>query len=105
MRMRHNWIVPIAVAMVLGTTAAIAQPVSIDKNYEDAKAIEISGARVRLATRPASTGVQELNEAETLLRQLKSARNAETRRKLAAELELAVTRLNLVANGAGEAGR
>jgi len=77
----------------------LAQTGTVDKAYEDGKAAEISSARLRLATRPAAAGIQELNEAEEALRRLKAAKDAETRRKIAAELDLAVTRLTIVANG------
>ncbi len=84
--------------LAASSVGALAQPVSIDKGYEDAKSAEISAARLRLATRPAATGVQVLNEAESLLRQLKATPKADTRRKIAAELDLAVTRLNILTN-------
>src|SRR5512145_1815908 len=88
-----------AAMMVAG--AALAQPATVDKSYEDAKAADISAARLSLAARPAAAGVQELNEAETLLRRLRSTKGADARRKLAAELDLAITRLSIVANDGG----
>lgn len=89
----------VAVAMMTSVSVALAESGPIDKGYEDSKAAEISSARLRLATRPPATGVQELNEAEATLRRLKETKAADARRKVASELELAVTRLNLVANG------
>jgi hypothetical protein len=90
------------VAFLLGLTvsagAALAQPAPIGTEYENNKAAEISAARLRLATRPAASGVQELNEAESLLRRLRSTKGAEARRALARQLDLAVTRLNIVAS-------
>ena len=77
----------------------------IDKTSEDSKAAEISSVKLRLATRPAAAAVQELNEAEDALRRLKEAKASEQRRKIAAELEMAITRLKIVANGASTSGR
>ncbi|MBI3446414.1 MAG: hypothetical protein HY055_13920 [Magnetospirillum sp.] len=91
-------LITLLAALLLWTGAALAQSGPIDKAYEDGKAAEISAARLRLATRPAATGVQELNEAEGLLRHLKAAVDIKARRKIATELELAVTRLNILAN-------
>lgn len=42
--------------------------------------------------------MQELNEAEELLRRLHATTEAASRRKIAAELDLAVTRLNILTN-------
>ena len=102
MKIRKTLVAMAAVAMLFSEAPALAQSGPIDKAYEDGKAAEISSARLRLATRPAAAGVQELNEAEGTLRRLKAAKDAETRRKIAAELDMAVTRLNIVANGADE---
>jgi len=99
MNTRQTLVAMAAVAMLASTAVALAQTGTVDKAYEDGKAAEISSARLRLATRPAAAGIQELNEAEEALRRLKAAKDAETRRKIAAELDLAVTRLTIVANG------
>ncbi|RAU20117.1 hypothetical protein CU669_20095 [Paramagnetospirillum kuznetsovii] len=98
MTLRKILISTLASIFVAWATVAVAQQVAIGKSYEDGKAAEISAARLRLATRPAVTGMQELNEAEGLLRQLKTTAEASSRRKIAAELDLAVTRLDIVAN-------
>lgn len=86
--------------------AAMAQGIApIDKAYEDGKAAEISSVKLRLATRPAVAAIQELNEAEDSLRRLKEAKSTDQRRKIAAELEMAITRLKIAANGASTSGR
>ena len=48
--------------------------------------------------------MQELNEAEDTLRRLKATKPADQRRKIAAELEMAITRLKIAA-GAGSMQR
>lgn len=86
--------------------AAMAQGnAPIDRAYEDGKAAEISAVKLQLATRPAALAIQELNEAENALRRLKEAKAADQRRKIAAELEMAITRLKIAANGASASGR
>ncbi|WP_068493954.1 hypothetical protein [Paramagnetospirillum marisnigri] len=90
-------------AMLLVAVPALAQPMAVDKNYEAEKAAEISNAKLQLATQPGSAAVQELNEAEETLRRLKAAKLAEQRRKIAAELEMAITRLKIAASGSGAA--
>ena len=90
----------LTLAILLLATPALAQPVAIDKNYEAEKASEISTAKLQLATQPGSTAIQELNEAENTLRRLKDTKAIDQRRKLAAELEMAITRLKIAA-GAG----
>ena len=91
----------LVLAALLLAAPALAQPVSIDRNYEAEKAAEISNAKLQLATQPGSTAVQELNEAESTLRRLKEAKATDQRRKLAAELDMAITRLKIAA-GAGK---
>jgi len=90
----------LTLAILLLATPALAQPTAIDKNYEAEKASEISTAKLQLATQPGSTAVQELNEAGNTLRRLKETKAVDQRRKLAAELEMAITRLKIAA-GAG----
>ncbi|WP_096700806.1 hypothetical protein [Magnetospirillum sp. 15-1] len=90
----------LTLAILLLATPALAQPMAIDRNYEAEKAAEISTAKLQLATQPGSTAVQELNEAESTLRRLKDTKAADQRRKIAAELEMAITRLKIAA-GAG----
>jgi hypothetical protein len=89
-----------ALAILLLATPALAQPMAIDRNYEAEKAAEISTAKLQLATQPGSAAVQELTEAENTLRRLKDAKATDQRRKIAAELEMAITRLKIAA-GAG----
>ena len=76
-----------------------AQSDSVDKAYEAGKAAEISTIKLQLATQPGTTAVQELNEAEYILRRLKKTKSVEDRRNIAAELELAISRLKITANG------
>jgi len=95
--------------MTLASSCSVAagfgQIGPVVKAYEDGKAAEISSAQLRLATRPAAAGIQGLNEAEDTLRCLKAAKDAETRRKIAAEFDLAVTRFINVANGRADERR
>jgi hypothetical protein len=92
--------VPVLAALLMIAVPALAQPIVIDRSYEAEKASEISTARLQLATQPGSTAIQELNEAESALRRLKETKVADQRRKIAAELEMAITRLKIAA-GAG----
>ena len=105
MKIKETLVAMVAVAMMASVSVALAQSGPIDTAYESGKAAEISSAKLRLATRPAASGVQELNEAEALLRRLKETKAADARRKIAAELDMAVTRLNLVANGGADERR
>lgn len=91
-------------AAMLAAAPALAQSTAIDRAYEAEKAAEISTAKLQLATQPGSTAVQELNEAENTLRRLKATKPADQRRKLAAELEMAITRLKIAA-GSGASQR
>jgi hypothetical protein len=86
-------------ATTLLAFVAQAQTSPIDKNYETNKTAELSTIKLQLATQPGSTAVQELNEAEYILRRLKETKGAEDRRRIAAELELTVSRLKIAANG------
>ncbi|WP_041633618.1 hypothetical protein [Magnetospirillum gryphiswaldense] len=76
----------------------------IDNAYESSKAAELESVKLQLATQPGSTAVQELNEAEITLRRLKETKATDQRRKIAAELEMAITRLKIAA-GAGSMQR
>jgi len=87
----------LAALLLAAPSLALAQPVTIDRNYEAEKTAEISNAKLQLATQPGSTAIQELNEAENTLRRLKETKPADQRRKIAAELEMAITRLKIAA--------
>ncbi len=102
MRFRQTLVSLLAVGFMTAAAAGIsqAQPAAVDSNYEAEKAAEISTAKLQLATQPGSTAVQELNEAEDTLRRLKAAKPADQRRRIAAELEMAIIRLKIAA-GAG----
>jgi hypothetical protein len=84
-------------ALLLAAGTALAQHSAIDQNYEAEKAAEISTAKLQLATQPGSTAISELNEAESTLRRLKDTKVPDQRRKIAAELEMAITRLKIAA--------
>jgi hypothetical protein len=96
--MRRINLLAMLLAAMLVAVPAMAQSKAIDQNYEAEKAAEISNAKLQLATQPGSAAVQELNEAEDTLRRLKSTNGAEMRRKIAAELEMAITRLKVAAD-------
>ncbi|MEO5374888.1 MAG: hypothetical protein H7840_11500 [Alphaproteobacteria bacterium] len=74
------------------------------RDYEAAKAAEIAAVRLQLASRSGVGALQELADAETLLRRLKETRAPDLRRKLVAELDMALTRLHVAADGAGTPG-
>jgi len=102
MQFRETLVALFAVAM-LGSAAALAQPATIGQAYEAEKAAEISTAKLQLATQSGSAAIQELNDAESALRRLGQARTAEQHRSVAAELEMAITRLKLAAGtGSGQ---
>ena len=86
------------VAIMVSASPALAQSSPIDRSYEAGKSAEISAIKLQLATQPGSAAVQELNEAEDTLRRLRATKPAETRRKLAAELEMAMSRLKIAAS-------
>lgn len=92
-------------AAMLAAAPALAQPAAIDRAYEAQKTAEISTAKLQLATQPGSTAVQELNEAEDTLRRLKATKLADQRRKIAAELEMAIARLKIAAGAGASSGR
>jgi len=83
--------------LLLASGPVLAQPATIDKSYEAQKESEIATARLQLATQPGSTAIQEISEAETALRRLKSTTAPDLRRKIAAELEMSITRLKIAA--------
>lgn len=92
--------------LALGVLPAHAQSSGpIDRDYEAAKGIEITSIKLQLATLPGATAVQELTEAEDLLRRLRATQGAAERRKLASQLDLAVARLHMVADTANTGGR
>jgi len=86
-------------AMTLLAFAVQAQTYPIDKSYEANMTSELTTIKLQLATQSGSTAVQELNEAESILRRLKETKVGEDRRQIAAELELALSRLKIAANG------
>ena len=82
--------------------AAMAQGnAPIDKAYESSKAAELESVKLQLATSSSPTALAELNEADSALRRLKEAKAPDLRRKIATELESALTRLRLEADSAG----
>ncbi|ARJ64205.1 hypothetical protein WV31_00035 [Magnetospirillum sp. ME-1] len=99
MKIKQTLMVMMVAAMLSPASIALAQSGPIDKAYEDGKAAEISSVKLRLATQSATVAVQELNEAEGSLRRLKEAKASDLRRKIAAELEMAITRLKIAAGG------
>ena len=73
----------------------------VDKAYESSKAAELESVKLQLATRQDSRGFAEVTEVESALRRLREAKAADQRAKIAAELDSALARLHLVADGAG----
>ena len=73
----------------------------IDKAYESSKAAELESVKLQLATRQDSRGIGELTEAESALRRLRETKAADQRAKISAELDSALARLHLVADGVG----
>ncbi|KIL99353.1 hypothetical protein CCC_02572 [Paramagnetospirillum magnetotacticum MS-1] len=96
-------LVAVAVLLALAPVVmALAQPAPIDKAYESSKSAELESVKLQLATRQDSRGVGELNEAESALRRLRETKAADQRAKIAAELDSALARLHLVADGVGK---
>lgn len=85
-------------AALVWVSPALSQSNAVDKNYEAEKAAEISSVKLQLATQRGSAAVQELNEAEDTLRRFKAAKTIDARHKLAAELEMAISRLKIAAS-------
>jgi hypothetical protein len=82
--------------------AAMAQGnAPIDKAYESSKTAELESVKLQLATSSSPTALAELTEADSALRRLKEAKAPDLRRKIATELESALTRLRLEADSAG----
>ena len=101
MEVRQTLVAMFAVAMMASISVALAQPGSIDKAYESSKAAELESVKLQLATRQDSRGIGELTEAESALRRLRETKTADQRAKIAAELDSALARLHLVADGVG----
>ncbi|WP_146747809.1 hypothetical protein [Paramagnetospirillum kuznetsovii] len=97
MMMRSFLMAALVVAL---SSAAMAQgsPV-IDKGYEAAKASELEAVKLQLSTRQGPTAIAELTEADSALRRLREAKGTEARRSIASELESALLRLRLEADG------
>ena len=84
-------------------SAAMAQGNGpIDKAYESSKSAELESVKLQLATRQDSLGFAEVTEAESALRRLRETKAADQRAKIAAELDSALARLHLVADGVGK---
>lgn len=79
--------------------AAMAQGnAPIDNAFESSKTAELESVKLQLATSSSPTALAELTEAESALRRLKEAKAPDQRRKIATELESALTRLRLEAD-------
>jgi len=90
------------VALLALAPAAMAQGnAPIDKDYESSKAAELESVKLQLATRQDSRGIGEMTEAESALRRLRETKATDQRAKIAAELDSALARLHLVADGVG----
>ena len=91
-----------SMAAFLGlASVAMAQGnVPIDKAYESSKSAELESVKLQLATSSSPTALAELTEAESALRRLKEAKAPDQRRKIATELDSALTRLRLEADSA-----
>jgi len=101
MEIRQTLVAMFAVAMLTSAAVALAQPAPIDKAYESSRAAELESVKLQLATRQDSRGIGELTEAESALRRLRETKVADQRAKIAAELDSALARLHLVADGVG----
>lgn len=92
----------VAATLLLLAPAALAQGgAPVDKTYEASKSAELESVKLQLATSSSPTALAELTEAETALRHLKEAKAPDQRRKIATQLEMALTRLRLEADAAG----
>ncbi len=100
MEIRQTLVAMFAVAVLSSAAVALAQPAPIDKAYESSKSAELESVKLQLATSSSLTALAELNEAESALRHLKGAKAPDQRRKFAADLESALTRLRLEADSA-----
>ncbi len=101
MEIRQILVAMVAVAMLSSAAVALAQTGPIDKAYESSKSAELESVKLQLATSSSPTALAELNEADSALRRLKEAKAPDQRRKIATELESALTRLRLEADSAG----
>ena len=92
---------PLVAFMALAPAVMAQGNGPIDKAYESSKAAELESVKLQLATRQDSRGIGEVTEAESALRRLRETKSADQRTKIAAELDSALTRLHLVADGVG----
>jgi hypothetical protein len=100
--MRTSMISILVTAFLAISPAAMAQGnATIDKGYEAAKTAELESVKLQLSTSSGGAALAELTEAESALRRLKETRAPDMRRKIATELESALTRLRLEADSAG----
>ena len=101
MLIKETLVAMLTVALLASASVALAQTGPIDKAYEFSKVAELESVKLQLATRQDSRGIGELTEAESALRRLREAKAADQRVKIAAELDSALARLHLVADGLG----
>ena len=95
---RQTLLAMVAVAILASASAALAQSGPIDKAYEGSKSAELESAKLQLATSSSPTALTELTEADSALRRLREAKTPDQRRRIATELESALTRLRLEAD-------
>ena len=84
--------------LVAMATPAVAQ---IDQSEESAKSGELETLKQRLAPHDDAQDIAELVVAETALRRLHDAKTIGERRQIAAELDLALVQLRLIADRTG----
>ncbi|CUW41630.1 conserved protein of unknown function (putative excisionase) [Magnetospirillum sp. XM-1] len=101
MKIKQTLVAMMAVSMLVTAAEALAQGGPVDKAYESTKAAELESVKLQLATRQDSRAIGELTEAESALRRLRETKAADQRAKIAAELDSALARLHLVADGVG----
>ena len=99
MEIRQALVAMMAVAVLTSAAEALAQAAPIDKAYEAAKSAELESVKLQLATSSSPTALAELNEAESALRRLREAKGPDQRHKIATDLDSALTRLHLEADG------
>ena len=102
--MQRVKLMAVLLAAMAGISPALAQSNAVDRNYEAEKAAKISSVKLQLATQRGSVAVQELNETKDTFRRFKAAKTVDARQKLAAELEMAISRLK-IATSAGSTQR
>jgi len=90
-------------AAALAGLIAMAPPAvaQVDQSDESARSSELETLKQRLAPRDDALSIAELVAAETALRRLHDAKTIGERRQIAAELDLALVQLHLVADRAG----